>query len=267
MIPHIAHFYWGAHKMPYLRYLTLYSFRKFNPSWIIKLHVPATVNKKLSWGTHEHRYEVSGHDFFPEINTLDIVVVKDKILDSFENLSEVHKSDLLRWHILASEGGLWADMDIIFFKSFKLPIDEDMVSTGMCICYYGHSIGFLISSGNNATFREIAEKTMKEYPEHYQSFGANFLNRHYQLKDIENTNRLNNVGGFYNIPMDVVYPYDAMAIKQIYEKRINAWSDNTIGLHWYAGHQLGGEYINKITIDNIASFDIVLTDAIRMAYE
>ena len=32
-------------------------------------------------------------------------------------ISEVKKSDFLRWHILSTEEGLWSDMDILYLKS------------------------------------------------------------------------------------------------------------------------------------------------------
>jgi hypothetical protein len=51
-----------------------------------------------------------------------------------------------------------------------------------------------------------------------------------------------------NIPMDVVYPYDALHISEIFSPHITGaqtrLTDHTIGVHWFAGHGLAGEFQN-----------------------
>ena len=39
-IPKKAHFYWGGERLSFLRWMTLKSFRIFNPDWEIILHRP-----------------------------------------------------------------------------------------------------------------------------------------------------------------------------------------------------------------------------------
>ena len=46
MIPKIAHFYWGNEILPFLRYITIYSFSILNPDWEIKLYLPTKISKE-----------------------------------------------------------------------------------------------------------------------------------------------------------------------------------------------------------------------------
>ena len=55
-IPKIVHFYWGNEKLSYLRYMSVYSFRKLNPDWKIKIHVPGALSMIApTWGSNEQK--------------------------------------------------------------------------------------------------------------------------------------------------------------------------------------------------------------------
>src|SRR5690606_28717819 len=111
-IPKIAHFYWGNKQMPFMRYLSLYSFSKLNPDWEIKLHVPTLRKEHLdvTWKTHEHRggdhsiFEFT--DYTNRVSELDnLSVIEHDFVDK-NCLNEVFKSDILRWMLLGTCGGV-----------------------------------------------------------------------------------------------------------------------------------------------------------------
>ena len=69
-IPKIAHFYWGNKVLPYLRYLTLYSFKKYNPDWVVNLYIPKFLQPEMSWNGREHKFPIDCKDYYGQINAL-----------------------------------------------------------------------------------------------------------------------------------------------------------------------------------------------------
>ena len=97
-IPKTAYFYWGAEIFPYLRYMSLYSFKKFNPEWEVTLLVPSKLNKTQTWNTHENKCEINTEDYLHRLDECGIDVCEfDMQSIGFSNdLPEVIKSDIIR---------------------------------------------------------------------------------------------------------------------------------------------------------------------------
>jgi hypothetical protein len=242
MIPKIAHFYWGEKTLPYMRYLTIASFLRYNPGWRVKLYTPTIGSSLRTWPTHEHQYELNVKDYY---DMLPIAVERCKVdlndIGGSNNWSEVHKSDYLRWYLLSTEGGLWSDMDIVYLAPAPgIPKSRANDGTGVCINpAYGHSVGFLVASKLNPFYTDVFRLARLSYKaEAYQCLGADLLNREYH--------RLNAIqqqfSGVFNIHMDMVYPYDATRIFEIYGDGDPVLPTMNIGIHWYAGHGLAGEF-------------------------
>lgn len=242
IIPKIAHFYWGEETLPYMRYLTIASFVRHNPDWKIKLYTPTFGSSAKTWSSHEHKYKLEATDYYDALLQLDIKHIQIDFSKKFglsNNMPEVHKSDYLRWHLLSTEGGLWSDMDILYFAS--VPSDFSNFETGVCINNkYGHSVGFLLASMFNNYYEDVARLARLSYrADDYQCLGTSLLMHNYpDFKSIERKFR-----GVFNIPMDIVYPYDATRIPDIYSLReLSGITERTIGIHWYAGHLLAGKF-------------------------
>jgi len=238
LIPKICHAYWGGGTLPYLRYLTLASFQYYNPDWEIILYVPKVSQQDMTWNTHEQKYKVNCDDWFHRLK--EIIPIKE--IDFAEiglsnDISEVHKSDFLRWHLLSTIGGVWVDMDILFIKPMTAIGGDNLyptVDVVYCKGNYGHSIGFLMGATKCDFFNTVLEKAKEAFNKaEYQCIGSVLCNS------------LPNPGFGYNLPMDVVYAYDANHVKELYAdnppKRL---TKNTIGIHWYAGSTFSGEYLN-----------------------
>ena len=166
-IPKIAHFYWGNPTLPYLRYLTIYSFYKFNPDWEIRFYYPKYPYTINTWKSKEQRYKFIGKDYYAELRKLPIKIIEFdmKNIGISNDISEVFKSDYLRWFLLATVGGLWSDMDIIYFKPMNTLInnkeEKKEIDTLISICKegyrnkfkYHHSIGFMLASADNVYYQ------------------------------------------------------------------------------------------------------------------
>jgi hypothetical protein len=48
-----------------------------------------------------------------------------------------------------------------------------------------------------------------------------------------------------NIDMDAVYAHNALNIPDILNGKPSHFTDNSIGIHWYGGHPLWGNFIKE----------------------
>ena len=254
-IPKVLHVYFGGEKLSYARYMTIESFRKMNPDWEIKFYYPKFPHIHKSWNSFEQKYEVDAHDYFPVLlrgnkRNVSYIALDFEELGVPNNISEVYKSDYLRWYLLSTEGGLWSDMDIVYFKSmnslsFNTP-ENAHLDTGVCICEYGHSIGFMLASNNNLYYKYLWDRAKYVWNDtNYQCIGSMLSGRFFPtMEAIQKTLPTINA---INIPMDAVYAYDALHIPHIYKDGdMSRFTNDSIGLHWYAGHNFAGDFL-KVT--------------------
>ncbi len=245
-IPKTAFFYWGGGTLPYLRYLTIASFRYYNPDWEVTLFTSAIPQKRfISWRTKEQEYSLTCDDYLKHIlvDGIDVNIIEDSVLGISSDLAEVHKSDFLRWYLLASFGGVWIDMDILFLKPmnnlyFNLKENEN-VNTVFCSSGYGHSVGFLMGSPNNSYYNSLWQESHIRYKkETYQSIGVILCNDLFPVPS--------SIPNSVNMSMDVVYAYDANHVKELYATMyVDRFPDRTIGIHWYGAHQASGKFLNE----------------------
>ena len=247
-IPRILHTYWGYNKLSYLRFLTLASFRRHNPDWQIILYRPLMPQQDIQWTTGEQKYDDNYRDYISEVSSLGVSMeyVDFDSINFTNSASDVHKSDYLRWKLLHEVGGLWADMDILFTRSiddiyFNKP-EFANTNAVYCISGYGHSIGFLLGGIGNDYFKTIHGVSQKEYTkENYQCIGSTLCNKTFPTP--ASTCKGNIVP--HNMSMDVVYPYDANHVKELFTSDIpGKITERTIGIHWYGGSNIAGIYLN-----------------------
>jgi hypothetical protein len=243
-IPKILHVYWGGGKLAYLRYLTIESFIRYNPEWEVRFYYPSISNadKGHSWVTTEQRYNVTWDDYTPNLNKLNIETISIDFSNIGKNMSEVHRSDYLRWQLLSTNGGLWADMDILFFRpmdylAVNIPENSDK-ETVVCISDYGHSVGFMMGSANNNTYKTMSEESLKQYSsDGYQCMGSIMFNKLFPT--------IESIPSGVNIGMEAVYSYNATQTGSIFGNGLSPKNNpNSIGTHWYAGGVPAGVFLN-----------------------
>ena len=250
-VPKIFHMYWGGEKLPYLRFLTIQSFMNQNPDWKIMFWYPkSSASSVITWSSRELDYSLSCDDYINELKKLPIEINEIDFEDyGFDNnISEVHKSDFLRLQLIADYGGVWSDADIFYFNPITNlsvnTIENKDKETFVCTCYYGHSVGFFMGTAKNAFFTNMAANSINAYKEYlshiYQYLASDLWNKHYPtLESIEQ------ISPVVNIPMDAVYSNDADDVPSIYDGSPPKFTPNSIGIHWYAGHQLSGKFLEE----------------------
>jgi hypothetical protein len=268
-IPKIIHFYWGG-KLTFLRYVSIYSCSKHNPDWKIKLHVPEILGTtKPTWTTLEQKniteIQKNTTDYMSlveKINGLEIVRHNFSKYGFSDAAHEVHKSDLLRWVLLSTEGGIWSDSDILYHQPMCVMTDNkpenSKYNTG--ICRYdpsSHAIGFLMANQNNTFFKralEIAKSTFQ--PGKYQIIGSIIFNKH--IKSIDGNVMYINPNTVYSIT-------DEGIIKFLSDKTYIQNYREAIGFHWYGGHSQISKIEESINHTNYQNNNTFLGKLVRLA--
>lgn len=247
--------------MPFLCFMTAFSFRKLNPDWIIKIYSPVSKTTIKSWITNEQKIEYEGKDYLCNLKDLEncvFITFDFETIGVSNEISEVQKSDFIRWHILSTEGGIWSDFDIVYFRSInEINMTNQIITTrnreiDFSVCYdfnvpseYKYSIGFLIAKKECQFYKKILKIAKENFNEKdYQGAGSSIFNREYpSLTKLYLTEKESNI---WNTSMDILYAYDSNKIKLIYKSGdLRCFTSNSIGLHWYYGSDITKNYINN----------------------
>ena len=269
-IPRVAHFYWGGGPLSYLRFLSVQSFKKQNPDWQVKVHQPVTNSRAPGSWTNNIK-----QDFRGQINALDVAVVEhDFDRYGFNNQAhEVHKSDFLRWRLLATEGGVWSDIDIFYTKPMECLEENNLqhanINVALCPLKppYKHTVGFMLASQDNDFYRYISEVALTNYnPDVYQCMGSDLINGRFESFESFSQQFPNNQFAFLN--KKSVYVITSKTIDQFYQpvdqkltKKFN--NSQVIGYHWFGGHPQSQEFENNLQPNTIKNYNHFLALAIQ----
>jgi hypothetical protein len=277
-IPKIVHFYWGNEKLSYLRYMSVYSFRKLNPDWKIKIHVPEALSMIApTWGSDEQKNAGIEKDYWTKLNDLNVEIVKIPPFDNFDNNAhEVHKSDYYRWTLLCGEGGVWSDIDIIYINPMNNMLEnvpqEKNIDTGFSRYAENgkYAISFMLASAGNTFFKKIHELSNIHYDANrYQSIGSELINNNWHRPG---KLRKQNLNCFLLMNEKCVYPISPNNIPRFFDplddelKAILADS-NVLGLHWFAGYPKSQQFESAVDESNVEQFDNILSAAIKQTTE
>jgi hypothetical protein len=197
-----------------------------------------------------------GEDYRHKLRELNIDIVSYNVIPTFlEGVSEpAAASDLLTWHLLATEGGAYFDMDILFIQ----PIEclYSMYAGYDTVVTYGHSfqgcsddyysIGSMMSSGDNVMFEEIGRLALGYYTSgEYQSAGVKALDRHYGTPEhLSEAFPQLEIGV---LPMGAFYAFDWRMVNLIFTTATGHVDlSNTYGIHWYGGSKIAQHYIKNV---------------------
>lgn len=280
-IPKIAHFYWGADKMSFMRFMTLYSFKKLNPDWSVILYVPKNINKNKNWTTF---HSSDSQDYNQEYDYKDLltkmpikIVEVDFANTIVKNAGEAQRSDYLRWNLLYQKGGAWFDMDILFIKPLSSMYYNDIIkecSADVMLCYderhFGEQpIGALFSSIKNDYYKRVSlESQNVSNFDNYQSIGTNIVRKIAHTPEMlkNSFQHLNIVDFTYKM----FYNLDYKQLVNIYENDVfESLKENkeVIGIHWYGGDPLTAKHNNIINAENYNQYNNTICNAIKYIVE
>ena len=276
-IPKKVHFYWGNDSTSFLRFLSVWSFRKLNPDWEINVYVPARrYEGGILWGTGEgyDGAQFKGRDYSRELFSIPGLQIKEIDFSEYPDIakaSENYKSDFFRWHILSTEGGVYSDIDLFYLRpmtEFHLNLREHRDADAVvCLQEAGNIIGFLMSAAGCELYRRLLERsTLAFNTQTYQAISAPMVNEVYP--SMEAIRAAHPESKVLNMPMSVVYAIDHLAIPDIFTATdMGRLKPHTIGIHWYAGHPVAQQFNNAVDSENYRQLNGILFQAIKAMYE
>lgn len=265
-IPKVLHLYWDGSAMPLLCFLTVFTFRKLNPKWSIKIYSPLIRSATKLWKSNENKIEYEGQDYYEYLKIIEncsFVKFDFEKIGIANQTSEIQKSDFLRWHLLSTEGGAWSDFDIIYFRGLdEITFTNQDVSRkneeiDFSVCYdfnnpsnYKYSIGFLMAVKECVFYKKLLQTSIENFNQYdYQGAGAQILNKKYpKIQDLYNSEKDSNI---WNMSMDLLYAHDHTKIRCIYETiHLGFFTQNSIGVHFYYGSPITKDFINNFDLKN-----------------
>ena len=256
--PKRAFFYWGNDTMSFMRYMTLVSFRALNPDWEIVLIKHDGGRPRWESSEEIDKYSYEGRDYTDSLDVLGITIEQYDAAWTYgldDSMTDVHCKDLSMWYLLATRGGVVADMDILFNKpmhSLDLDCDVGLVS------FSGYPkpgyipVTFMIGSPNRF-FRDTHLKALASYdPQVYECCG----NQAVECKSLDEIIRRYPELIVKRLPDRCVFPFVDRELNQAFESAVTAdcsddIADDCIGIHWYAGHPSVNEIVQQVDHTNI----------------
>lgn len=271
------YFYWGNETLSYMRYMTLYSFCKFNPNWKVHLIKNTNISKRVLSGTMEKqdKTEYNGPDYSNLLNQLDIdiIIFENNMIDLPENvvsnMSDVHIKDILNWKILSSKGGMVCDMDVLFIS----PIPDNLfegVDVGL-ICFDDNPkkdyipVSIMYGDIPNRFYIDTYNNALKSYvPSIYECLGTNCI-KEKNIEEIKNNYNELSVKKLpdYLIFPFIAYPWHIGVEMQYYSDAIDRMHKDSIGIHWYGGALHSQIFNNRINHDSVYTLNNTITITIR----
>lgn len=279
MIPKIAHFFWAGESMSLMRFLTLASFRHHNPLWGMVLHMPAERPGRKTWSTPEQQETYNGsssENWLGKVTKLGVQI--RAWVPPHSDLPVVHASDMFAWDVLATIGGLYCDMDILFVAPVEHSISNDKMTYDAWLCFYQcvFPIGFLAATPGNQFFRDVRNVAAGRGANTYQSMGceAGTATIHHLPTFAETTDhalpkaRVNAIQTHYkyrvlNFERKVVYPWPPHHTLEILQNTHTSLPDVTIGIHWYGGHPHSQDLNRQLTCKNLGEINNTFTHHAR----
>ena len=269
-IPKIAHFYWGGGPLSYLRFLSVESFKKQNPDWQVKVHVPVTNSQAPASWTNNIK-----QDFRKHIDNLSVTIVKHDF-DQYgvnNQAHEVHKSDFLRWRLLATEGGVWSDIDIFYVKPMEC-LEENIpqnsnVDVALCPLKppHKHTVGFMLASKDNNFYSYISQLALTNYNKDvYQCMGSDLINQRFERFEGFGQQFPQHQCIFLN--KRSVYVITSKSIDYFYQPidvdhDMKFTGPEVIGYHWFGGHPASQDFENNLQPDTVTDYTHFLAQVIQ----
>lgn len=269
MIPKRMNFFWVG-RMSWLRYLTIETFTRMNPDWEVRLYEPTIPPRQKRWTSKaDDDGEYKGQDWITELPGS----IQRRTWVPPQPLPAAQMSDVFQWDLLATNGGFYSDLDIVWVKPLNTSYDHQ---ADCVFCLEGNfmAIGFMASQEKCPLYKDLTKflsYKLSNIAYNYQELGVTLLMRFTRTKrGLTSGQRILRVlqGKYpqlkFNIvPTETVYPMDWKQIQNIFE-RVQPVHQKSYGLHWFGGSPLAKKYSYELTPENWRDRKSTLTNYLEM---
>lgn len=279
-IPNRAMFYWRGGCLPWLRYNTLWSFRKLHPDWEMRLFwggsQPANPNQRWEESQDWMGSLELGRDYLPDVAALDVKIEHWRCPVEYPNATPVHENDLCRWGALSQFGGWFFDLDILFVDAMAtLKVDpgaevafipaRDWIPTG----FMGAAAGNQFTPAMYSAALAAPDKTR------YRACGSEAIARVANLPQAAagwgqhtRTDLTRNLlvafpgVSWQFISQAAAYRWEWFDANMIFSGSDSVLS-STVAIHWYGSQRVAQRNLRKLSEQNYRQFPMPLTDYVK----
>ncbi|MFH1737520.1 MAG: hypothetical protein ABIH23_00835 [bacterium] len=268
-IPKRISFFWVG-RMSWLRWLTLASFVRMNPGWEVFLYAAASeLLLQKHWnGSPGDDNSYTGPDYFHALPPS----VQVRQFNPPGLLAPAQMCDVFQWNLLASEGGFYADLDILWLKPmdtvFAKLLGYDAI---FCLEAGLFAIGFMASCPGCPVFGKLRDSITVQPNDDYQFYGTNLVHRVFGINAVvpgSGDEVIRRCGAQYpslrltKVPDHIVYPFDWRETAKIFRES-HPVNEDAIGLHWFGGCPCADEFSNAMTGENWRNYDNTVTRCLK----
>jgi hypothetical protein len=255
MTPREMNFFWAGGPMSFLRYMTLFSFRKHNPDWKMRLWT-CPVNTNRHWPTWE---KLDSQDYTGDGNeemVSGLGVEKETVELPIFNLSPNHASDLCKYKIVGERGGWFCDMDILFCRPM-LDFHADVV-LGYTDRTLG--VGILAGAANNVVWNNVYQRALFNYKAtDYLSCSISAVEDEYPKSSYTSMKHRHPEVDIKLLPIKTVYPFNFDEPDKLWGPVCEPIPAETCGVHWFGGHPSSEAMNNRLTAENFRDYPCTIT--------
>ena len=265
------YFFWEGDHLPFLEYLSMFSFRKQNPEWKI-LVIHKRYPGMCRWPTGEHKRPRSKQrNYFDQLPALNVEILDfdtefREILSIDPKIAFVHAKDLASWSILAHRGGIVSDTDILYINPVSGLYNEFVADSSKigAISFDNYPkkdyipVSFMMGDKSECFAQILCSAISKYNPGVYECSGTPAI----PYKDIFEIKALF-PGEVFRIHESVVFPFTHVnfveSIDHVYKYNSrDLMPKSSIGIHWY-----GGNINNDYNETNFHTFNNTLCQVIK----
>jgi hypothetical protein len=273
MIPKRFIFYWSGTNMSWLRYISIYSAKYYNPNYEIVLYYS---NEYDDLSLPERNDLKVKDNYFNKLTKVgikvkewefDLYAYRGRTKKGWKYIAPAQKCDILQWQKLYQDGGIFCDSDIVFLK----PLDIKYLNHDMLTCFAKYyTVGFWAAKPKLDMMMDFYSNAIFTFDENnYQTAGvSNILSVIKQKLKLISANKFKALRDAYpdvdifNLPFNSLYRWDYNNLDKIYNKDLPLKSEQ-LGIHWYGGYVDSKFWINNLNETNVNQYNNTICKAIR----
>lgn len=258
--PRIVHFFWFG-PLPFLNFLSILSFHKYHPAWVINVYKSNKATDINIWKTGEQRKMTKQYkDYFiylydlPYVNIINADDMTKEL--GIQNIYMTHQSDVMRMYILKIFGGVYSDFDIIYTDN----IEKYFANKTKTLVFDRHAgrkdrycPNALFLANRGCGFCDYVIKRQLNYikqgAEGYNNVGP----------EIIRTTVMDPKFAFALVNIEILdskcyLPIEWNELDQLYKYQEFTVKDPYFSVHWFNGAARSKEYMEKF---NVKNFNVV----------